>query len=80
MELSQIDHDFTSTVVRFLNRSQKCTVCSNRELLIGFNDLKSKFPSIALEWAEENDTSPENHRFNEKTNVFGGAIADIFGT
>ena len=39
-----------------------CPVCANKQLLIGYNDIKTLFPKIAEEWAyEENETRPEEH-------------------
>ena len=31
-------------------RGTGCPYCNNRSLLVGFNDLKSKYPIIAEEW------------------------------
>jgi hypothetical protein len=42
------EHHVWNTSVR--NRAKNgCPYCSNQRLLVGFNDLKSKFPAIALE-------------------------------
>jgi hypothetical protein len=39
-----------------------CPYCSNRRLLVGFNDLKTTHPDLALEWDyEKNDTTPDQH-------------------
>lgn len=39
-----------------------CPVCSNKQLLTGYNDLKTLFPKLAEEWDYENNlTGPEEH-------------------
>ena len=39
-----------------------CPVCSNKKLLVGYNDLKTLFPEVADEWNyDKNDTIPEDH-------------------
>ncbi len=37
-------------VVNHRTYGQNCPICSNHKLLPGFNDLATKFPSIAVEW------------------------------
>lgn len=37
-------------VVSDRSRGTGCPVCSNRRLLTGFNDLRSRYPDIAAEW------------------------------
>ena len=37
-----------------------CPICSNRQILIGFNDLKTTYPKIASEWDyEKNELTPQ---------------------
>lgn len=39
-----------------------CPICANKQLLIGYNDVKTLFPKVAEEWSyEENETRPEEH-------------------
>ncbi len=39
-----------------------CPICANRQLLVGFNDLKSLFPELSKEWDySKNKTRPEDH-------------------
>ena len=39
-----------------------CPICSNKKLLVGYNDLKTLFPEVASEWDyENNDSNPEDH-------------------
>ena len=43
-----------------------CPYCSNRELLVGFNDLASRYPDIAAQWHNKynKDLSPQQTIFN----------------
>ncbi|MBQ6126592.1 MAG: zinc-ribbon domain-containing protein [Erysipelotrichaceae bacterium] len=44
------------------NKPYGCPVCSGKQLLVGYNDLKTLFPEVAAEWDyDENDTLPEDH-------------------
>lgn len=44
------------------NRKSKCPYCLNRRLLVGFNDLKYKYPDVALEWDySKNEKNPEDY-------------------
>ena len=43
---------------------QGCPYCSNRRLLTGYNDLKTRCPEAAADWDyERNGDGPENHKF-----------------
>ena len=47
-------------VIGSRNNGRNCPVCANRELQIGFNDLKTTFPEIAMEWDyEKNSDTPD---------------------
>lgn len=40
----------------------KCPICSNKKILVGFNDLKTKYPEIAKEWDyNKNKKRPEDY-------------------
>lgn len=43
-------HEFDTKVSSRTGRGTGCPVCSGNEVLSGFNDLASKFPTIAREW------------------------------
>ena len=48
-----------------------CPYCSNRRLLVGFNDLKTKYPDVALEWDySKNDKNPENFVYGSSFKAF----------
>ena len=45
-------------------RGEGCPYCNNRRLLVGYNDLKTVYPSIAEEWDyTKNEGRPENYTF-----------------
>lgn len=51
-------------------RGTGCPYCAGRKLLVGFNDLKSKYPEIAEEWDHErNETEPEDVTFKSSARV-----------
>ena len=43
------DHIYSSSANHRTGRGYGCPVCSNHQVLAGFNDLKTKFPNIAAE-------------------------------
>lgn len=47
---------------------QNCPFCSNRRLLVGFNDLETKYPTVAKEWDYE-----KNQNILPNAIVFGSA-------
>jgi hypothetical protein len=44
-----LGHEWTSVVESRVLQDTNCLVCGNRQLLTGFNDIKTKFPEIARE-------------------------------
>lgn len=46
-------HSYQSSPANKLGGHQGCPVCSNRRLLSGYNDLATRYPSIAAEWDME---------------------------
>ena len=53
-------------------KSRNCPVCSNRDLLIGVNDLQAKYPSIAQEWDrnKNGDLKPNEIKYNSMKKVW----------
>lgn len=52
-------HEYKCQVKLMTKGGEHCPYCNNRLLLEGFNDLKTKSPQIALEWAYDmNGVSP----------------------
>lgn len=45
-------HEYRSPIGRRLNGGGNCPICLNRKLLVGFNDLKTCHPSIAIDFDE----------------------------
>jgi hypothetical protein len=44
-----LGHKFTNGILHRTKRNQRCPTCSNRRLLVGFNDLATTHPQIAAE-------------------------------
>lgn len=42
---------------------RKCPYCSNKRVLVGYNDLKTLYPDIAKEWDSEKNTGINIHEF-----------------
>ena len=55
------NHSFKWSIINFSRGGTfKCPICSNRQLLVGENDLKSQYPDLALEFdAAKNNILPE---------------------
>jgi Probable Zinc-ribbon domain len=43
------DHKWLATVINRTTKKSGCPYCANQKLLVGFNDLKTKFPKVAKE-------------------------------
>ena len=61
--LCPLGHSYKTTVCKRTGKDKcGCPYCSNRRVLVGFNDLKSKFPDVVLEWDySKNDKNPEEY-------------------
>lgn len=46
---------YMSVVSRTGEKHAKCPICSSKRLLIGFNDLETKYPEIAAQWDYESN-------------------------
>jgi len=57
-----LGHSYLSAISKRTYRSDGCPFCSNRKLLIGFNDLATKFPRLAI---EAHGWNPAATKFNE---------------
>lgn len=44
-----LKHEYTMTISNKVS-GQKCPICANKKILVGFNDLQTKYPAIAKEW------------------------------
>jgi len=56
------EHEWLATVINRTSKKSGCPFCANQKVLVGFNDLKYKFPEIAAEAL-----------FDASTVVFGSA-------
>lgn len=46
----QLGHDYQAPVKSKCGKGMKCPICSNKRVLVGFNDLDSRSPEIAKTW------------------------------
>ena len=70
--LCPLGHSYQTTVDQRTGKNKcGCPYCSNRRVLVGFNDLKSKFPDIVLEWDySKNDKKPEEYVYGSSIKVY----------
>ena len=47
--ICNLDHKWKTSILNRTFGSNNCPFCTNKKLLIGFNDLQTKFPEIAIE-------------------------------
>lgn len=50
----RLGHEWVAEVRSRAIRGTGCPYCSHNKLLVGFNDLATRFPDIASEWSERN--------------------------
>ena len=48
--LGKCGHEWKASVNNRTGRNNGCPICSNHQLLEGYNDLESRFPSVAQDW------------------------------
>ena len=68
----KLGHIFTSTPNNRTRNTANCPICSGKTLLVGFNDLKTKFPKIAKEangWNPANFLAGSNSRQSWKCDL-----------
>ena len=67
----EIGHGWQATINRRTNQKSGCPICSNREVLSGFNDLLTVFPEVAEEWDyEKNEIKPSEILFGSHAKVW----------
>jgi len=55
--ICEMGHEWDSSVNSRVSNATACPVCSNKRLLVGFNDLATTHPHVASEWSQRNDAS-----------------------
>ena len=65
-------HEWQREVSLRTRRNSKCPICTNKQLLKGFNDLKTLYPDIAKEWnkTKNGDRTPSDILGNSNTKVW----------
>lgn len=63
-------HSYIATL-RAKLKNAKCTICSGKQILIGYNDLKSINPDLLKEWDyQKNDIPPESYTYLSNKKVY----------
>ncbi len=65
--LGSCGHEWQALISNRTKRKDGCPYCSNQKLLVGFNDLKTMHPDLAIEWNCE-----KNKIHNPKEVISGG--------
>ena len=70
--LCPLGHSYQMPVYKRTGKDKcNCPYCSNKRLLIGYNDLKSKFPDLIIEWDySKNDKRPEEFVYGSSVKVY----------
>ena len=64
--IDKYGHEYRCMINRMIKGKEHCPYCNNRKLLQGFNDLSTKYPKIANEWANDlNELSPNQVIYNK---------------
>jgi len=66
-----IGHDYQMRIVCRTAQNQGCPICAGKQILEGFNDLKSQYPEIAAQWDyDRNEKGPETYAAHSNKKVF----------
>lgn len=64
--IDKYGHEYRCMINQMVRGDEHCPYCNNRKLLQGFNDLRSRYPNIASEWASDlNGIGPEQVIYNK---------------
>lgn len=65
--LDSFGHEYRCQINQMTQGGEHCPYCLNHKLLVGFNDLESRFPEVASEWDydKNGNTHPSEVRFNK---------------
>ncbi len=75
---SYSNHTWLSTITNRSKRGDGCPICSNSQVLEGFNDLATKFPELARSWDVEKNSPllPSQVLFGSEAKVWWTCSAD----
>lgn len=70
--LGKCGHEWKTSIHSRVSKNAGCPYCRNLELLVGFNDLATKYPDLASEWHPEKngELKPEYIRKNSNKHVW----------
>lgn len=67
----EFGHEWEAVIQSRTKSNTKCPYCSNKKLLIGFNDLKTKCPEISQDWdSTKNNCEPYNVIFRSSKRAY----------
>lgn len=71
-------HTWSTTISNRSSRGDGCPICSNTQVLTGFNDLETKFPELAKGWDFEKNSPllPSQVLFGSDTKVWWRCVSD----
>lgn len=68
--VGECGHHWEKAINQFV-KNPKCPYCNNQKVLPGFNDLKTKYPEIAIEWDySKNETTPDKVLYCSSSRVW----------
>ena len=66
-----LGHDYQMRIANRTTQNQGCPICNGKQVLEGFNDLKSQYPDIASQWDfEKNEKGPESYTAHSSKKAF----------
>lgn len=57
--ICDLGHEWEAATSNRTRNGSGCAVCDGKKVLAGFNDLRSRFPDLVVEWSERNVERPE---------------------
>ena len=64
-------HTYETSPANRTGRNSGCPICSNKQILVGFNDLATTHPDIALQWhPTKNDLTPQEVSIGAEKSVW----------
>jgi hypothetical protein len=70
--ICNLGHEYQATVALRTGRSTECPYCTNKKVLLGFNDLATSYPKIANQWHPtlNGDLRPEQVTYGSRKKVW----------
>lgn len=67
-----LGHSYDADIRNRVKKGRGCPICSNKEVLVGFNDLATTHPKLASEWCQElnGNLTPQSVTFGSNKTVW----------